>query len=121
MARIEPNRGAIVTSLSLNEVLEMLDIRIALECHALRLAIPIMAEEDLAHAESILEAYNDDPDPASWGSVNWRFHTTLYEPCHSPALAADDRSEQRACPTVSSGFRFLSPLGRNGRSRNTMR
>ncbi|EMS96309.1 GntR family transcriptional regulator [Agrobacterium tumefaciens str. Cherry 2E-2-2] len=86
LVRIEPNRGAIVTSLSLNEVLEMLDIRIALECHALRLAIPNMAEEDLAHAESILEAYNDDPDPASWGSVNWRFHTTLYEPCQSPRL-----------------------------------
>lgn len=86
LVRIEPNRGAVVTSLSLEDVLEMLDIRIALECHALRLAIPNMAEEDLAHAASILEAYNADPDPQNWGTVNWSFHFTLYEPCHRPRL-----------------------------------
>ncbi|MGV2052416.1 GntR family transcriptional regulator [Agrobacterium sp. 22-209-1] len=86
LVRIEPNRGAVVTSLSLDDVLEMLDIRIALECHALRLAIPNTAEEDLDHAASILDAYNSDPDPGNWGMVNWSFHSTLYAPCHRPKL-----------------------------------
>ncbi len=35
-----PNRGAVVSDLSIDEVIELLEIRIALECHALRLAIP---------------------------------------------------------------------------------
>lgn len=86
LVRIEPNKGASVTSLSVGDVLEMLDIRIALECHALRLAVPNMAEEDLAHAESILESYNGDPDPEHWGAMNWNFHWTLYAPCNRPRL-----------------------------------
>ncbi len=67
LVRIEPNKGAVVTSLSVGDVLEMLDIRIALECHALRLAVPNMVEEDFAYAESILETYNADPDPGTGG------------------------------------------------------
>ncbi|GAJ96720.1 GntR family transcriptional regulator [Rhizobium rhizogenes] len=86
LVKIEPNRGAIVASLSLDDVLEMLDIRIALECHALRLAIPEMAEEDFSHAESILEGYNREPNPESWGSMNWQFHWSIYAPCHRPRL-----------------------------------
>jgi len=35
-----PDRGAIVSDLSIDEVVELLEIRIALECHALRLSIP---------------------------------------------------------------------------------
>jgi DNA-binding GntR family transcriptional regulator len=86
LVRIEPNRGAIVTTISLDEVLEMLDIRIALECHALRLAIPEMAEEDLQLAQNILESYNRAPNPESWGTMNRQFHWAIYAPCHRPRL-----------------------------------
>ena len=40
-----PNRGAVVSDLSIDEVIELLEIRIALECHALRLAIPAEPEK----------------------------------------------------------------------------
>ncbi|MGO7136425.1 GntR family transcriptional regulator [Rhizobium leguminosarum] len=86
LVTIEPNRGAVVASVSLDDVLEMLDIRIALECYALRLAIPQMAEEDLDAAESILEGYNLEPNPESWGAMNWQFHWAIYAPCHRPRL-----------------------------------
>lgn len=86
LVRIEPNKGAIVTSLSIDDVLEMLDIRIALECHALRLAIPEMAEEDFDLAARILAGYNHEPDPLYWGKMNWEFHWAIYAPCHKPRL-----------------------------------
>lgn len=86
LVKIEPNRGAVVTSLSLGEVLEMMDIRIALECRALTLAIPEMAVEDLALAESVLEGYKLGPDPETWGAMNWQFHSAIYAPCHRPRL-----------------------------------
>jgi len=86
LVRIEPNRGAIVTSLSLADVLEMLDIRIALECHALRLAIPQMVEDDFDLAAQILGSYGGDADPHSWSVMNWRFHWTLYAPCQKPRM-----------------------------------
>lgn len=86
LVTIEPNKGAIVTSLSVDDVLEMLDIRIALECHALRLAIPEMVDEDFDLAAGILDGYNREPNPHSWGAMNWQFHWAIYAPCHKPRL-----------------------------------
>src|SRR5436190_15995488 len=54
LVTFHPNRGAVVSSLSLDDVLEMLEIRIALECRALRLAIPNMIDEDFDEATQIL-------------------------------------------------------------------
>ena len=83
-----PNRGAVVSDLSVDEVVELLEIRIALECHALRLAIPVLGEIDLDEARKILQAYDSEPDPAKWGAFNWKFHETLYAPCNRPRLLA---------------------------------
>lgn len=86
LVTIQPNRGAIVTSLSLDEVLEMLEIRIALECRALRLSIPNMVEEDLERAAELLRTYDNEPLPEKWGEMNWSFHRALYAPCDLPKL-----------------------------------
>ncbi|NTG32083.1 GntR family transcriptional regulator, partial [Agrobacterium rhizogenes] len=47
LVELHANKGAVVKGSSVEDVLEMLDIRIALECRALKLAIPNMAAEDL--------------------------------------------------------------------------
>lgn len=83
-----PNRGAVVSDLSIDEVIELLEIRIALECHALRLAIPAMGDVDLDDAKAILRSYDEEPDPEKWGAFNWRFHKALYAPCNRPRLLA---------------------------------
>ncbi|HEX9213727.1 MAG TPA: GntR family transcriptional regulator [Bradyrhizobium sp.] len=83
-----PNRGAVVSDLSIDEVIELLEIRIALECHALRLAIPAMGDIDLDDAKEILRSYDEEPDPEKWGAFNWRFHKALYAPCNRPRLLA---------------------------------
>lgn len=86
LVKIEPNKGAVVTSLSMDEVLEMLDIRVALECHALRLAIPEMVDEDFDLASRMLDSYSREADPLHWGKMNWQFHWAIYAPCHKPRL-----------------------------------
>lgn len=83
-----PNRGAVVSDLSIDEVVELLEIRIALECHALRLAIPAMGDIDLDDATKILRSYDKEPEPEKWGEFNWRFHQALYAPCNRPRLLA---------------------------------
>jgi DNA-binding GntR family transcriptional regulator len=88
LVTFHPNRGAVVASLSLDEVMEMLEIRIALECRALRLAIPNMLEEDFEQATQILADYDKEPSARKWGEMNWRFHEMLYAPCHRPKLLA---------------------------------
>jgi DNA-binding GntR family transcriptional regulator len=83
-----PNRGVVVSDLSVDEVIELLEIRIALESHALRLAIPAMGDIDLDDAKAILRSYDEEPDPEKWGAFNWRFHKALYAPCNQPRLLA---------------------------------
>ncbi len=83
-----PNRGAVVTALSLDEALEMLDIRIALESRALQLAVPNMVDVDFETATKILKAYDREPRAAAWGDMNWRFHSALYAPANRPKLLA---------------------------------
>ncbi len=88
LVTFHPNRGVVVKGISLDDVLEMLDIRIALECRALALAIPNMAIEDLDAAQEILDEYEKNADPSRWGEMNWRYHWTLYLPCNRPKLLA---------------------------------
>lgn len=80
------NRGANVASISLDDVLELLEVRIALESHALRLAIPKMGDADIDAALRVLKDYDRAPDPADWADMNWQFHSRLYAPCECRRL-----------------------------------
>jgi DNA-binding GntR family transcriptional regulator len=88
LVTLHPNRGAAVAALSLQDVLEMLDIRVALECRALFLAVPNMIESDFEAAAKILKSYDKEPRPHKWGEMNWRFHEALYAPCNRSKLLA---------------------------------
>lgn len=76
-----PNRGATVAVVTTEDIVEMLEVRIALECHALRLAIPRLADADIEATRRILSEYDAAPGAAQWSEMNWRFHWSLYRPC----------------------------------------
>lgn len=80
------NRGAIVREVPAEEILHIMDIRVALECKALELAIPNMIASDFETARSILDEYSRQTEPAQWSNMNLRFHHALYEPCSNPLL-----------------------------------
>ena len=75
-----PNRGAAVAVVSTKEIQEMLEVRIALECHAIRMAVPLTAGSDIEGMRRILQAYDVAPDAVEWSSMNWQFHWALYTP-----------------------------------------
>ena len=83
---LSTNKGASVAAISLDDVLGRHEVRIALEAHALRLAIPSMGDVDFARMREILEEYDRAPDARSWSDMNWRFHWSLYEPCDCKPL-----------------------------------
>ena len=56
----------------------MLDIRLALDCQDLRLAIPNLTDDNLDRAQQIIEVSGKSTDPAKWPDLNWQFHATLY-------------------------------------------
>lgn len=71
------NRGAVVAGMSLDQICEMLDIRIALECHAAKLSVPNMVDSDFQTMEKILDAYSKAETVQEWAEYNRRFHLAL--------------------------------------------
>jgi DNA-binding GntR family transcriptional regulator len=71
------NRGAVVAGMSLEQICEVLDIRIALECHAAKLSVPNMVESDFQTMENILTAYSRAETVQEWAEYNRRFHLAL--------------------------------------------
>ncbi|WP_454866959.1 GntR family transcriptional regulator [Pseudomonas lini] len=91
---ITPNAGATVATLTVADYLEMLDMRIALECRALELAVPNMASTDIAKARQLLAAYDQAMTQQEWSDLNMRFHECLYAAANRPRLMAMTRSVQ---------------------------
>ncbi|HXP73483.1 MAG TPA: GntR family transcriptional regulator [Stellaceae bacterium] len=86
-----PNRGAIVSELSLDDIREVFDARALLECDMLGRAIPKLTTEDFDRAEEVLASFDDafaKGDVRVWGQLNWRFHSILYAPASRPRTMA---------------------------------
>jgi len=86
LVRLRPYRGFEVSELSPEEVEELYEIRIPLECQALRLAMPHLTDEDLRRAEEILDAIDAEADPSAWSQLNTEFHAVLYAPSRRQRL-----------------------------------
>lgn len=82
-----PHQGAVVSTLSLEEMEELFELRALLETDLLRRAVPRLRSEDLDDAAEILDAYEaafERGDVAEWGALNWEFHSALLEPAGRP-------------------------------------
>ncbi len=87
LVTFSPHVGAVVSTLSLDEIRELFDLRALLESELLRRAIPHMHEEDLARAAAVLAEYRAAfrrQDVAAWGALNWEFHAALLRPAGQP-------------------------------------
>lgn len=81
LVNIEDNKGAVVSQLSLPEIVELLRVRVLLECDVLLEAIPRQSSADIAEAEALLAKFEialRDKDISAWGILNAQFHMALY-------------------------------------------
>ncbi|MFC3626376.1 GntR family transcriptional regulator [Vogesella amnigena] len=81
LVNIIENRGAVVSQLSLPEIVELLRVRVLLECDVLLEAIPRQTSADIAEAEALLARFEvalRDKDISAWGILNAQFHMALY-------------------------------------------
>jgi DNA-binding GntR family transcriptional regulator len=86
---IAPHKGAVVSTLSVEEAEELFALRAQLERWLLREAIPRMREADFAHLDAIIDESRapDNLAPGKlnhWGELNWQFHEALYRPAGRP-------------------------------------
>ena len=77
---VEPNRGAFVARLSAHEVDEIFDLRVLLECDALRHAIPQHTTRTLRQLHALQAELDAEDDPNLWLSTDAAFHEVLYAP-----------------------------------------
>jgi len=77
-------RGAVVTTLSLEEARELYEMITALETGVLRTAFPRITHIVLEDAERVLEEMETEEDCIRWRDLNLMFHTLFYEPADRP-------------------------------------
>jgi DNA-binding GntR family transcriptional regulator len=79
------HKGAVVSSVPLEQIGELFDLRALLECKLLEAAVPQMTQENLDVSKALLveldEAYHKR-DVGRWGGLNWEFHKSLYVPAN---------------------------------------
>lgn len=79
---LEPHRGAIVRSITINEVKEIYTLRAVLEGMAVRISVPLLEEKHLARLEQLLaEMEEESTDVERFCSLNIEFHQTLTSGC----------------------------------------
>ena len=83
---LQPNRGFTVAGLQPQEAEEILEIRAALECQAMRDAMPKMTDADVARAGVILDQAEATDALDRWSDLNWEFHAALYAPAKRKRL-----------------------------------
>ena len=90
LVSFSPHRGAVVSSLSLDEIDEIFALRATLESDLVRRAVPRLTDDQIRHAGEVLDGYDDafrDGDVAAWGELNRRFHAALCESAGRPVTA----------------------------------
>lgn len=78
------HKGAVVATLSVDEVEELFELRQALEGGLLARAIYNMTEADFAALDALIEESRAPDGLQRWGELNWRFHETMYLPANRP-------------------------------------
>jgi DNA-binding GntR family transcriptional regulator len=96
LVRIEANRGARVTELSVDEVAEIFHLRVLLECDCLDAACRRIGEEDLDRIDRSRRRAEIDADTPDWAEADWQFHASLYRPSRRPRQIALIRSLRAA-------------------------
>ncbi len=84
----QPYRGFAVTQLDADDIEEVYDLRILLESHAVRLAIPLITDEDLGSLDELYAAMTAAAPGEAQLAARERFYLRLYSITARPRLIA---------------------------------
>jgi DNA-binding GntR family transcriptional regulator len=74
----QPRKGAVVATLSPDDIVEIYELRAQIEPTLLRLSIPNLTESALQEAELLQAQIETHPSPVHTGALNLQFHLKLY-------------------------------------------
>lgn len=76
--------GAVVAEVSVADLQELYELRIAIEPRVTRLGVANLGRGDLLQMTGLLETMDADDDPRAWLQANDAFHATLYRRADRP-------------------------------------
>lgn len=77
-------KGAVVASLSIDEIREIFEFRALLEPEILRYSVKRMTSDALGQAKRFADTFSTETDSSRWGDLNRSFHYALYEEANRP-------------------------------------
>jgi len=96
LVQSEPRRGVRVPPLDPRLIVEVTEMRAALETLALRHAFARLGAAEIAVAQQAIAAGEGSDDLRVWEAANCRFHKALIAPCAMPRLIASIDDLHRA-------------------------
>ena len=82
----EPHRGFTVTTLDADHITEIYELRSLLESQAVRLAVPLLTDEDLRDLEDLYQLLESADDPEAALAARERFYLRLFSVSGRPRL-----------------------------------
>lgn len=86
LAESEPHRGFAVTALDADQIEEIYDLRIVLESHAVRVAIPLLTDADLTDLQDLYDAMEAATEDDVRLAKREQFYLRLYGVTARPRL-----------------------------------
>lgn len=108
------HKGAVVAPLSLSEVEELFELRLALESGLLRRAVPNLKPADFEALTALIEQSQAPDGLAHWGALNWRFHEAMYLPAQRPVTL---KLLKRVHDNIDRYLRLEAAVSAEGRKR----
>ncbi|OAN37749.1 hypothetical protein A4X20_21730 [Mycolicibacterium iranicum] len=86
LVELQDRRGAVVKSLTSEQVHEIYEIRMVLETHALRQSMASMTEERLALLHELAQVVDSEKEGGSFVDARSQFYSELYDAKRQPML-----------------------------------
>jgi DNA-binding GntR family transcriptional regulator len=88
LVTVDPRRGAMVSTPTVQQLLDLYEVREPLEVLAGRRAVDFADAIHIEEIEQLNEEMAAVTDPAVWARLNQEFHRRMYDPCPNKDLLA---------------------------------
>ncbi|BBI54477.1 GntR family transcriptional regulator [Vreelandella olivaria] len=108
LVHVIPGKGARVISLTSEELDEIYDLRVTLECDLLERAINLANNSDHMEVSYALKKSSLEAGRPGWQAGDWQFHRALYLPARRPRQLAIVEELRTSCALYASNYEKLS-------------
>lgn len=108
LVEIIAGKGARIPALSDDEVDEIYDLRVILECDLLGRAMALATSQDHADVKYTLQKSSFEAGREGWQAGDWQFHTALYQPANRPRQMTIVDELRKSCVVHASHYAQLA-------------